>query len=57
MALCAFGARLIDFVDAQLGMNGWKLQHPSKKVADLTKQGHENCHTQRPVSIENSVGV
>mmetsp|Transcript_1628 Transcript_1628/g.2490 ORF Transcript_1628/g.2490 Transcript_1628/m.2490 type:complete len:463 (+) Transcript_1628:22-1410(+) len=37
------GPALIDIVDPQLGVNGWRLQHASKRAADLTKRGHSDC--------------
>jgi len=38
------GRSLVDLVDPQLGVNGWKMQHPSTRVADITRQGQTNCH-------------
>jgi len=38
------GRSLTDLVDPQLGLNGWKLQHPNPRVADLTAKGHGECH-------------
>jgi len=47
---CAFtwqpkvGKSLLDLVDPQLGVNGWKMQHPSPRVASVTEQGQGKCH-------------
>ncbi|KAH8071885.1 hypothetical protein JL720_11388 [Aureococcus anophagefferens] len=38
------GRSLVDLVDPQLGLNGWKMQHPSPRVADITNQGQTKCH-------------
>ena len=38
------GKSLVDLVDPQLGLNGWKMQHPSARVADITNKGQTNCH-------------
>jgi len=37
------GPALVDVVDSQLGVNGWRLQHASKRAAELTKKGHHSC--------------
>ncbi|KAJ1455743.1 hypothetical protein M885DRAFT_587567 [Pelagophyceae sp. CCMP2097] len=40
------GRRLVDLVDPQLGLNGWQVRHPSKRIAELSKNGHGKCHYQ-----------
>ena len=37
------GPTLQDIVDQQLGLNGWRLQHASKRAAELTRKGHYAC--------------
>jgi len=38
------GRSLIDLVDPASGVGGWKMQHPSPRVADITAKGQTNCH-------------
>lgn len=37
------GPSLLDIVDKQLGINAWRLQHGSRRAAELTRQGHASC--------------
>lgn len=37
------GQDIVDIVDPQLGLSGWRVQHGSKRAATMTKQGHANC--------------